>query len=132
MGYEADNYIGTATIGAVPGNKLIKRLLQVYDEEIWNMNIVNNPMIFKYILDSEPGYLENLKIYPQEYFSPYVPNVYVDGKVEKENTYAIHWYTKDWNMSRKGYIFIHTKHIKNPIKKFIESCKKSIGYYRNK
>ena len=50
------------------------------------------------------------------------------NKIETKDTYAIHWYTQNWNMSRKGYVFINTKHIKNPVRRFVAVLKKNLGY----
>lgn len=128
MGYEANNFIGTAVIGAEKGNALIARLLEFYKEDIWNVDFINNPIIFKYLMENEPSAFEESNIYPQSFFSPYEPEKRYDGKVEDDKSYTIHWYTQNWNMSRKGYVFINTKHIKNPIKYIVEILRKNIGY----
>lgn len=128
MGYEANNYIGTAVIGAEKDNKLVKRLLDFYEKDIWNVDFINNPIIFRYLMEREPLVFSDCRICPQNYFSPYEPQKKVDGKVETEDSYTIHWYTQNWNMNRKGYVFINTKHIKNPMKKALEIIRKNIGY----
>lgn len=132
MGYEINDFIGTAVIGAEKNNPIIKRLLEFYDEEIWNVDFINNPIIFRYLLDKEPDRFRNCIVYPQSYFSPYEPEKLYDLTVEQSETYSIHWYTQNWNMSRKGYVFIYTKHIKNIFKKFVLCVKKNIGYWRRK
>lgn len=132
MGYEDGGYIGTAVIGAEKGNNLIERLLQFYEKDIWNVNFINNPIIFKYLMEKEPEIFAQCNIYPQNFFSPYQCETEFDEQIEKKETYTIHWYTQNWNMSRKGYVFIHTKHINNPIKKGIEIIKKNIGYQRRR
>lgn len=131
MGYEANNYVGTAVIGAEKENALIARLLEFYKEDIWNVDFINNPIIFKYLLEIEPSIFKECKIYPQTYFSPYVPGIETNKKIETEDTYSIHWFTQNWNMSRKGYVFINTKHIKNPVRKLIVILKKNLGYIRS-
>lgn len=35
-------------------------------------------------------------------------------------------------MSRKVYVFINTKHIKNPLKKIIVGSRKNLGYFGRK
>lgn len=130
IGYENNDYIGTAVIGAEPGNGTIKRLLDFYNDEIWNVDFINNPIIFKYLYEREPLLFKDCKIYPQNYFSPYIPEKNYNKPVETEETYSIHWYTANWNMNLRGYIFINTKHIKNPIKLKIMQVKKTIGYLR--
>ena len=132
IGYEKLDYICTAIIGATVDNKLIGRLLNFYDKEIWNVDFINNPIIFRYLQDHEPNIYSNCKMFPQVYFSPYDPDVENTGCVESAETYTIHWYSNDWNMSRKGYVFMHTKHIKNPVLKGIEVIHKNIGYSMKK
>lgn len=132
MGYEANNYIGTAVIGAEKGCKLMERLLKFYKEDIWNVDFINNPIIFKYVFEREKSAFDGCIIYPQDYFSPYVPGKEYQKNVEKKETYTIHWYTQNWNISCKGYIFSNTKHIKNPIKKMTISIRKWVGYHRKK
>ena len=130
MGYEEGGFICTAVIGSVSDNPLLKRILSFYDKEIWNVSYINNPIIFRNIQESEPELFSKCTLYTQDYFSPYVPGVVYDDVIEKEKTYTIHWYTGDWNISREAYVFMHTKHIKNPIIKFLEVIKKNIGYFK--
>ena len=132
MGYEVNDFVGTAVIGAEKNNPIIKRLLEFYDDEIWNVDFINNPIIFKYLLEREPDKFSDCKLYPQNYFSPYEPNHVYDMTVEELDTYSIHWYTQNWNMSKKGYVFINTKHIKCPIKKGVCALKKNLGYLKRK
>lgn len=131
IGYEIDDYIGTAVIGAEKGNSSIKRLLSFYDEEIWNVDYFNNPIIFKRLIETDKENFCDCKIYPQEYFSPYHPGKRTVGTVEKKETYSIHWYTGNWNMSRQGYVFLHCKHIKNISKKILMAIKKNLSYWKN-
>ena len=130
MGYEANDYVGTAVIGAEKGNALIARLLKFYKEDIWNVDFINNPIIFKYLMEKEPSVFEECNIYPQNFFSPYEPKKIYDGKVEDDKSYTIHWYTQNWNMSRRGYVFITTKHIKNPVLKNATIIRKNLGYLK--
>lgn len=133
MGFEQGGYIGTSVIGAESGNYLIKRLLEFYDEQIWNVDFYNNPIIFKYVLDTEPEVFNLCKIMDKECFSPYDPTKKNECIIETDETYSIHWYTNEWNMKLDGYVFLNTKHIKNRAKKLFVSLKKVIGYIkRNK
>ena len=132
MGYEVNDFVCTAVIGAEKNNPSIKRLLEFYDDEIWNVDFINNPIIFKYLLEREPDKFSNCKLYPQNYFSPYEPDHVYDLTVEELDTYSIHWYTQNWNMNKKGYVFINTKHIKSPIKKGVCALKKNLGYLKRK
>lgn len=128
VGLEANGYIGTGVIGAERHNPVIRRLLDFYDREIWNVDFINNPIIFKYLHDREPETFKECSIHPQDVFAPYVPGADYDCVVEDANTLSIHWYSADWNMSRKGYVFAATKHIDNPLLRFIVALKKTLGY----
>lgn len=132
MGYEAKNLIGTGIIGAEANHQTIQVLLDFYDEEIWQYNFCNNPMVFTKVREIQPEAFKHCKIFPQEYFSPYEPGMQLKSKVDQKETYTIHWYSKNWNMSRKGYVFLHTKHITNPVWKVFASMKKTVGYYRHR
>ena len=132
MGYEYNGHIGTGTIGAEKNNELIARLLRFYDKEIWNADFVNNPTIFTYIKENEPAIFSQCELYPQNYFSPYIPGKNYTTAVETEDSYSVHWYTQNWNMSRRGYVFIYTKHIKNPVKRIISIVRKNLGYLRKR
>lgn len=132
MGYEADGFVGTAVIGAEAKNPTIRRILDFYEDEIWNVDFINNPIIFRYLLEKEPQVFADCRLYPQTYFSPYAPGEVYEGIVEKEETYSIHWYTQEWNMNRKGYVFINTKHIKSPARKIAVTCRKNIGFIKKK
>lgn len=130
MGYERGQYIATAVIGAEQGNPLIKRLMKFYEDEIWCVSFINNPIIFKYLQDKEPIWFAECTLYPEEYFSPYLPGKNYESVIETKDTFSIHWYTQNWNMSRKGYVFVQTKHIRNPILKMLIVIKKNMGFWR--
>lgn len=140
MGYEAGDYannnlgdyIGTGTIGAEKNNKTIKRLLNFYNDEVWNTKDYINTIIYKKIYINEPDIFEGCEIFPLKYFSPYNPLQIKQGIIENHNTYSIHWYNANWGMSRKGYVFITTKYIKNPIILFFTKIKRTIGFFRKK
>lgn len=132
MGFEEGEYIGTSVIGSEKHNPLIKRLLNFYDNEIWNVDFYNNPIIFKFLLDKEPEIFRECTIYEKEYFSPYTIGKEYTSIVEEKNTYSIHWYTNNWNLTRKAYIFLNTKHLRFSIHKIIQIIRKSIGYSKMK
>ena len=132
LGLEEDEYICTAVIGSEKGNPFIKRILDFYDSDIWDVNFINNPIIFKHVLNESDELRKSISVYPIDYFSPYSMKQNGNKTVETVNTFAVHWFTANWNMSRKGFVFINTKHIKNPIKKMFVSFKKSFGYLLRK
>lgn len=130
IGLENNYYVGTSVIGAKKGNVVIKRLLGFYYDEIWKVSYFNNPIIFKNVFEREPELSKKCRIYSQDYFSPYVPNERNNCLVDKNNTYCIHWYTADWNMSKKGYVFLNTKHLRPGVKKILVTIRKNIGYIK--
>lgn len=128
IGYENNDYIGTGIIGAEQESSFIKRLLKFYDDEIWKVDFYNNPIIFKYVLKSSSNLLSEVKIFDRKIFSPYIPGNKYNCIVEDNDSVTIHWYSKNWNMSRKGYVFLNTKHISNPIRRVFSMIKKNIAY----
>lgn len=132
MGFEEGGYIGTSVIGAEKHNPLIKRLLNFYDNEIWNVDFYNNPIIYKFLLEKEPEIFRECTIYEKEYFSPYTIGKEYTSSVEENNTYSIHWYTNNWNLTRRAYIFLNTKHLRFSIYKILQIIRKSIGYSKMK
>lgn len=123
-------YIGTGIIGAEKNSKVISKLLSFYDEKIWKVDYYNNPIIFSNVL-SENNFKNDVKVYPTNYFCPYVPfskKLFVNVT---SSTYTIHWYSANWGMSRKGYVFLNTKQYKNGIK-ICQVIRKNIGYFRIK
>lgn len=129
VGEEENGFICTGVIGADRGSPCIERLLHFYDEEIWELDISNNPIIFRRLMEHEPEIFSACHIYPKEVFSPYSPSEEFSIPVEVGSTVAIHWYAADWNMSRKGYVFLNTKHIKSPVIRSAAKVKKSVGYW---
>lgn len=106
-GFEEKSYIATSTIGARPGNKLIKQFLDFYEgksytemskslETSTNVQIVTK--IFKEIgfkMNGEKQTIDNIgTIYPQEYFSPYDYINYYNKKTDE--TYTMHHFYKSW------------------------------------
>lgn len=106
-GFEEKNFIATSTIGASKGNKLVKQILDSYNNKdffkedgtmdtLTNVAIVSE-MVQKLGIKLDGRYQEVVglaTIYPQEYFSPYdYINCY---SKETENTYTIHHYYKSW------------------------------------
>lgn len=117
MGYEEKEYICTGVIGAEKNSKLIKRLLDYYDKEIMDSEYYINPYIFNYVKDNNPELFTNTLIADKSVFSPYDWSHVNVLPVNRENTITIHWYNQGWNLTRKGKIFLETKHLKNPFKK---------------
>lgn len=135
MGFEAGNaqigeYIGSGIIGAERGNKTIKKLLSFYKHEVWHEKEYVNTIIFKKLYLRDPSVFDDIKIYSRGTFSPYSP--YDINFPISNNTYTIHWYSTNWGLSLKGYIFLTTKYLRNPLEKNIIKIKRTIGYIKRK
>lgn len=106
-GFEEKNYIATSTIGAKKANKLIKEILDKYNDKSFidnegKLDLSTNVYLISNMM-KDLGFELNGKyqkkeasatIYPQEYFSPYdYINCYM--KTSK-NTYTIHHFYKSW------------------------------------
>ena len=132
LGYEHLDYIGTGIIGAERHSPAIKRLLDFYDEEIWHVKYYTNPLIFSELIKREPEVFKDCRIYEKEYFSPYNPVEPSTDTIGSERTITIHWYNANWGMSRKGYVFLSTKHESRPLIRQCLWVRKNIGYLRHK
>lgn len=130
IGYEEKEQICTAVIGATKENPKIKKILQFYDQDIWNVDEYINTIIFKNIIKKNPEIFSKLEVLDKDVFSPYRLFGDNNGLIEKVQSYTIHWYSKNWGMSRKGYVFLNTKHIKSPVKGAFAKLRKNIGYFR--
>ena len=129
IGFEADEYFCTGVIGSEINNLTIKMILDFYEKDIWAVDFINNPIIFKYLFNNEPELFSDCVVMPREAFSPYSPGGSLEKRIESDNTYAIHWYTANWNLSRRGYVFIYTKHLRG-VKKCYQKLKKTLGYIK--
>lgn len=133
-GFEEKNYIATSIIGATKQNKLIKNFLDYYDDKKFsedcietNVEIVTN--IFTNLgvkLNGKEQEIKGLlKIYSQEYFSPYDYINCIDKR--SENTYTIHYFYKSWlplktrikTIIKKAIVFGLGKNTMYSIRKYI-------------
>ncbi|MBP3951517.1 glycosyltransferase family 32 protein [Bacillus suaedae] len=119
-GFEQENFIATSTIGAAPGNALIKEFLDSYEnktflngdgsfDQLTNVAIITEMLVKQGLKkNGQQQTLENLgEFYPQTYFSPYD---YINcRKSITKHTYSIHYFYKSWlpiNSRIKGYMKI--------------------------
>ena len=130
LSYEYDgNNIGTGTIGAKKKNEFMKKILDFYDNEIMDSKLYIIPDIFKFVLNN---YDKKINILPMEVLAPYNFSKQFESSVITNNTYTIHWFDSTWTENKQVSLFLQTKHIKNPVKKFVLKTKKLIGYYKRK
>ncbi|MFC1484953.1 glycosyltransferase [bacterium] len=120
LGYEDKGSIAAGIIGARVKHPFLKKMLDFYDKEIWDVNRFTLPAIFTYVFEKyytdELLKKEGIKIYPREYFYPYHYTEEFYPECIKKNTYAVHWWAKNWG-SVKGEAFLRKKHLKG-IKKY--------------
>lgn len=130
IGMEAKGYIGTGVIACEKGNSAIKKLLDFYENDIWNSELYTIPMIITEVLDNNPKM--EITIYPQDYFAPYDPYTGYTGEEETENTYCIHWFNAGWSSNPGVVEFLAVKHIHNPVMRFLVVQKKKCGFLLKK
>ena len=130
VGRECDTYVTPATLGAEKNNLAMKRLLEFYDNDVWNLKIFTGPQVLTHVMEKHPEEFADCKVYEREFFQPYIPSKQYDELVEGKNTYSIHWFSNDWNMSRKACVFLNTRYFKNPVIKLLMIVKRNIGYFR--
>lgn len=127
MGFERDEILSMGVMGFKKNNKIIKELLDYYDQE-FNLNIVNklesNANITTQILSEKYGLsrnnakqiIENINIYPKTFFNPMD---YFGNWDKSPETVCVHLYMGSWLPEqeqkklkrRKTFIFKLTKYI---------------------
>lgn len=119
-GFEDNNLIPTATMGAEPGNKWIKALLDYYDDRDFilksgEMDLTTNVQIITKITKSKYNIklnntmqnLGDVTFYPFDYLCA---KSKVDGKViVTENTYTIHQFNGSWCGKKQKIIKLFIK-----------------------
>ena len=129
IGMENSTDVSSAVIACEKECELIKKILDFYNNRIWNEHIyVINQIMTKVINEQK----EEIKIYPKSAFSPIEYEEEFNDTCIKDNTYTIHWFSASWNSKKEAYTFLEVKHIKNPIKRKLLSIKKALGYYKRK
>lgn len=116
LGYMYDDVVSTAVILARPQHPFIKRLLDCYETMVLDVNIPNNILMTKQLLECYPHFKLNGKlqefdnncfIYPKTYFEEPVLFSRQDG-------FSIHHFMGSWH--RKKYSF---KARMRPVVKYI-------------
>lgn len=126
FGKEAKEYIGTGMIACEPGNSVIKKVLDFYQDDIWESPLFTIPSIITHILNNT-DLADTVAVYPMEYFAPYDPWKPYDENCITKNTYCVHWFQANWIDNPGLRRFLSVKHIKNPIVKSAKIVKSEIG-----
>lgn len=129
IGAESKNQVSAGIIGAEKNHPLLKKILNFYEKDIWNVNIYTIPAIIEYILKKDynlQNIIENkielkegIIIYPYEYFYPYHFTEEFSYEKIKNNTYGIHWWGKSWHGNKKKLYFLEFKTLTGTKKKLI-------------
>ena len=127
LGKEAKEYIGTGMIACEPGNSVIKKVLDFYQDDIWKSPLFTIPSIITHVLNNNIDLANSVTVYPMEYFAPYDPWQPYDEKCITKNTYCIHWFQANWVDNPGLRRFLSVKHIKNPVVKSAKIVKSEIG-----
>ena len=107
LGFEGTQWIATSTMGTEPGNPIIKRFIDSYNnrsfikeqgglDQTTNVEVLTKLLIQEQglILNGEEQRLTDFHIFPTTYFTPYD---YINGKLRKTpQTYSIHWFDQSW------------------------------------
>ena len=103
FGFETELYVNTGEgFGAEAGNVVVKKMLEEYSAFLDGKHgmkgcpLLNTKALVKLGLkqNGKMQILEDVIIYPTDYFNPYEDSTGILKKTE--NTYSIHWYGKSW------------------------------------
>lgn len=133
-GYENEEIISFGILGCIPKHKIIKKMIDFYNDKIWNSDMYIITSILTEILKEEYGDkihgTPNIRIYPKEYFYPYNHDEKFKKECLTENTYTIHWWGKSWGKNPKVY-FLKYKHL-SFWKRYPKHFCKLINFYTKK
>ncbi len=126
--------VGAGVIAAEKGNPTLKKILDFYNSEIWEVDFYTIPMILDYVLKKCDS--REYTLYPVDYFAPFTPlnNLSIAQQKERltENTICIHWYNGSWLDNLDVRLFLKCKHIKNPLLKKMVQIRQLTGYFYRK
>ena len=106
LGFEEENYIVTSFMACVPGHDLIKEFINKYENISFfnsdkSLDLTTNVQRLTQILegrglvrDNKPQKVGDIRVYPQEYFSPYDYGNCI--RKNTGNTYCEHLFLVSW------------------------------------
>ncbi len=128
IGYESSQYLGVGLYGASKNSIILKKLLEFYEEDIYNKALWTIPKILtNLIFENNFDKLDNILLLEKEYFYPFGLNEKFSKSVITNKTVAIHWWNASWS-SLKNKLFLETKHLKG-IKKIMKKIKIVLRVY---
>lgn len=108
FGFETNEFINTGEgFGAQPQSIIVSQMIKEYDDLLdGNKGFVGCPILntnalvkFGFNANGQKQEINNVVVYPADYFNPYDDPTGVLTKTE--NTYSIHWYGKSWMDKKK-------------------------------
>ena len=124
-GEEQPGVVNAGVLMCEPNLDLMMDMLSFYNGEIMNSRLYIIPDILSKC-SRKLGY--NFSNYGREYFYPFYYNEIFTPDCITANTYTIHWWEGSWKNLRSN-MFLSTKHIHNPVLKFIIKLEKVGGYF---
>jgi len=110
LGWESLNYINNAVFGAEKGHTFVKQLLRSIEKKYDGTERANlsSPRITTDLLrglgldsySDKPLVIEDVTIYPTEYFYPYAWNDKIIPKKFSEQTHCIHHWSHSWGEAK--------------------------------
>lgn len=125
------DYVEPAILGAQKGNKFLKFILDIYNDDIWKLPIYTMPELFFYGIKTlysdhvkpfekrekqKAIKYDDITIYPEGVFIPFRVREKFTSECVTDKTYTIHWWNASW---QKPEIlnFLNNKH-KKPLSEF--------------
>jgi mannosyltransferase OCH1-like enzyme len=118
IGTESENILSAGIIGSIAQHPYLEKILEFYEEEIWNVPVYTLPAVLDWVLKKNPGLKRYMTIYPPQYFYPYHFTEDFNYSHIRPDTYGIHWWGKSWTGDKKKLYFLEFKHFRG-IKKIL-------------
>lgn len=122
VGMQNEKYVEPAILGSQKGNKLLKRIIQFYDERIWKEPIFTMPEIFSRMFEESynlKGFpckeeqvvlnLLDISIFPERIFIPFRYQEEFKPECVAQDTVTIHWFGGSW-LTDDALFFLMNKH----------------------
>ena len=127
---DAAGRVNCAVLGCEPQHPAIARMLGYYERDIWADRDCTIPAVFTKVL-KEKEIAGTVRVYPPEYFYPFPYEGAFTPECITDQTYTIHWWSASWIGRLGSYVFLTTKHLRQPAKTLV-AAKRVIGFYRRK
>ena len=105
IGLENKTLVGTASIFSKKSNKILKRLLNFYENEIMSSPLYMGPDIMTYVLEPLKS-TDGIRVLDPEYFFSYQGQDIEFN--HPKNAHLIHWYQHSWK--NNDIPFLKSKH----------------------